>query len=161
MLLYLGNIPLCQVTVETVGGGNRVRVLWRGHIWQRAERSLIKSSFSPAEKMKAAAPPQQKWTSNQQQHKYSQRHGCSAAGKQASAIKMQEYKGKVCASMHFLSALRRLNVGKITLTLSSSAVCSQLHDDRVKIHMGSPSHSYIYFYMCIFISVLTKTKQFD
>lgn len=58
---------------------------------KKAERSWIKSIFSPAEKMKAEAPPQLKLISNRQQHKYSQRHGCSAAGKQASDIKMQEY----------------------------------------------------------------------
>ncbi len=141
VLLHLVNIPLCQVTVETVGGGDRVRALWRGHIWQRAERSLIKSIFSSCRENESSSSTTEeadiKPTATQIQPET--RMFCcweTSLGYRDARIHWTcEY--KVCASMRFLTALRRWYEGKITLTLSPSAGCSLLHDDRVKY----PSHS--------------------
>lgn len=122
------------------------------------ERSRIKSIFSPAEKMKAAAPPQLKLISNQQQHKYCQRHGCSAAGKQASDMKMQEYTTGVntkCVSVfinEFPNSLEKVICGKDhthTLTFSKSRLPTA---DSENAH-GRP-FSQINLFLCVYIYMI-------
>lgn len=124
-------------------------------------RSRIKSIFSPAEKMKAAAPPQLKLISNQEQHKYSQRDRCSAAGKQASDMKMQEYTTSVnakCVSVfinEFPNSLEKVICGKDhTLTFSKSRLPTA---DSENAH-GRP-FSQINLFLCVYIYMIIYVTE--